>query len=294
MTVPPDHEPSKSENTYFIHDSAAELARLVEQEHTLARALGGLLPEHPDQSAFLAPFQRVLDAACGSGGWVLELARMYPHLQVMGFDIDARMIAYANTQAHVGGLDNASFQVMDARVPLDYPDNFFDLVNARYLAVIPIEAWPRVMQELFRIARSGGIIRLTENEQYSLTNGPAFEKLSGMFIQALKRAGNISSPDGRTTGLTPMLARFLRDAGCQNIQRRPFVIDWSSGMEAHEAIFQDLRVAIKLLQPFLIKMGVTTPEEADHLYREAEIEMLSDDFCALWYFLTVWGEKPES
>ena len=287
-------EPSSRENTYFIKDSGAELARLVEQERFFQKALGGLLPEHPDLPAFLAPLHRVLDVASGSGGWVLELARQYPHLEVTGFDIDARMIAYANTQAQVAGLDNASFRVMNAVEPLDFPDNYFDLVNARYLAAIPIEAWPRVMQELFRITRSGGIIRLTENEQYSLTNGPAFEKLSGMFIQALKRAGNISSPDGRTTGLTPMLARFLRDAGCQNIQRRPFVIDWSSGMEVHEAIFQDLRVAIKLLQPFLIKMAVTTPEEADHLYREAEIEMMSDDFCALWYFLTVWGETSKS
>ena len=290
MTTTP--EPS-GENTYFIQDSGAELARLVEQERFFQRALGGLLPEHPDLPAFLAPFQRVLDVACGSGGWVLELAQQFPHLEVIGFDIDERMINYANTQAQVAGIDNASFRVMNAVEPLDFPDHYFDLVNARYLAVITIEAWPRVMQELFRITRPGGSIRLTENEQYSLTNGPAFEKLSGMFIQALKRAGNISSPDARTTGLTPLLARFLRNAGCQNIQRRPFVIDWSSGMETHEAIFQDLRVAIKLLQPFLIKVGVTTQEEADRLYREAEIEMMSDDFCALWYLLTVWGETPE-
>jgi hypothetical protein len=39
-------------------------------------------------------------------------------------------------------------------------------------------------------------------------------------------------------------------------------------------------------------MGVTTQEEVDQLYHEAEIEMLADDFCALWYLLTVWGEKP--
>ena len=292
MSTPP--EQSSSESTYFIHDSAAELARLVEQERALARALGGLLPEHSDQSAFLAPFQRVLDAACGSGGWVLELAWMYPHLQVMGFDIDARMIAYANTQAEVGGLDNASFQVMDARMPLDYPDNFFDLVNARWLGGIGPDKWISTIQEFLRITRPGGIIRLTETETFSLTNGSAFERLTSMFSQALKRAGLSLSPDGRSYGITPMLGRFMRDAGCQNIQRKPFVIDWSAGMEAHESISKDIKVLIKLLQPFLINTGVTTQEESDHLYREAEIEMLSDDFCALWNFLTVWGEKPES
>jgi hypothetical protein len=45
-------------------------------------------------------------------------------------------------------------------------------------------------------------------------------------------------------------------------------------------------------QQVLIKTGMTTQEEFDRLYREAELEMLSDDFCALWNFLTVWGEKP--
>ena len=285
-------EPPKNAGGYIIKDSGAELARLVEQEYTLARALGGLLPEHPDQDTFLASFHRVLDAACGSGGWILSLAQAYPHLQVMGFDIDERMINYANTQAQVGGLDNASFRVMDATQPLDYPDNFFDLVNARYLIAIPAAAWPSAMQEFFRITRPGGVIRLTETEQYSITNGPAFEKLSSKFLLANKLAGNGFSTDGRSSGITPMLGRFLRDVGCQNIQRKPFVIDWSAGMEAHESVFQDLRVFIKLVQPFLIQMGVITPEESDQLYREAEIEMISDDFCALWYFLTVWGEKP--
>jgi ubiquinone/menaquinone biosynthesis C-methylase UbiE len=285
-------EQSKSESAYFIRDSGAELARLVGQEHALAKALGGLLPEHPDSSAFLAPFHRLLDAACGSGGWVLSIAQAYPHLQVMGFDIDARMIAYANTQAQVGGLSNASFQVMDARQPLDYPADFFDLVNARWLGGIGPDKWTSAIREFLRITRPGGTIRLTETETFSLTNGPAFEKLSSLFTQALKRAGLSLSPDGRSYGITPMLGRFMRDAGCQNIQRKPFVVDWSAGMEAHDVIAEDIRVLIKLLQPFLIKTGMTTQEEFDQLYQEAELEMLSDDFCALWNFLTVWGEKP--
>src|SRR5438105_8372226 len=93
---------SESDNKYFISDSNTELARLVEQERVISRTLGGLLPEHADEAAFVAPLQRVLDAACGPGGWVLEMARAYPHLQVMGFDIDAQMIEYGNTQARVG------------------------------------------------------------------------------------------------------------------------------------------------------------------------------------------------
>src|SRR5439155_14840173 len=143
-----------------------------------------------------APFQRALDAACGPGGWVLELARAYPHMQVMGFDIDAQMIEYANTQARLGQLANASFRVMNALDPLDYPDNFFDLVNARYLSVIQRPAWPRVTQELFSITRPGGVIRHTETEDVSVTTSPAFERMMVIFLQAC-RLGEIGfSPTG--------------------------------------------------------------------------------------------------
>lgn len=292
MATTPNH--STGESTYFIKDSGAELARLVEQERFFQKALGGLLPEYADLPAFLAPFHRVLDVACGSGGWVLEMARQYPHIEVIGFDIDARMIDYANTQAQVAGFDNASFRVMNAAEPLDFPDNYFDLVNARFMAVIGAAAWPAVTRELYRITRPGGIIRLTETEQYTISNKPAFERLSSAFLEAERRAGLTISPNGPTSGQTVMLARFLRDAGCINIRRRPQVIDWSTGTEEHEPMFQDLRMFIKLLQPFIIGIGVLTQEESDRLYQEAELEMISEDFCALLNFLTVWGEKPKS
>ena len=293
MAVTPEPlEPTRNDSSYFIKDSGAELARLVEQERAFAKALGGLLPEQPGEAAFLAPMRGVLDVACGSGGWALTLAQAYPHLEVMGFDIDERMINYANTQAHASGLENASFRVMDARKPLDYVADSFDLVNARWISVIGTNAWPGTIREMVRIARPGGVIRITESEDFGLTSSPAFEQLSQLFIRALKQGGMAFSPTGRTGGQTPRLARFLRDARCLHVQQKAFVIDWSAGTDAHEEMFQDHRALLKLIQPYLINMGVTTQEEVDRLHREAEIEMLSPDFSALWYLLTVWAYKP--
>jgi hypothetical protein len=91
-----------------------------------------------------------------------------------------------------------------------------------------------------------------------------------------------------------VLGHLLRDVGYQNIQRHPTVIEWSAGTEAYEPMIQYIGMWAKALQPFLIKMGLTTQEESDHLYREADIEMRSDDFCALMNMLTVWGQKPAS
>jgi hypothetical protein len=55
---------------------------------------------------------------------------------------------------------------------------------------------------------------------------------------------------------------------------------------------KDWRVGFKLVQPFLIAAGVTTEEEFDALYQQMVIEMMSKDFSAVMFLLTVVGEKP--
>ena len=100
------------------------------------------------------------------------------------------------------------------------------------------------------------------------------------------------SPEGKNFGITPKLGYFLRGAGYQNIRQTPYIVDYSAGAEAHDATYQDWKIALKLIQPFLITMKVTTQEEADALYKQAMTEMLSNDFTAIVYLLSVWGEKP--
>ena len=58
MTTPADS--SQSENTYFIDaENAAEMARLMIQDHLLTQAMGGLVPEQSD----LSQVYHVLDIA---------------------------------------------------------------------------------------------------------------------------------------------------------------------------------------------------------------------------------------
>ncbi len=65
---------------------------------------------------------------------------------------------------------------------------------------------------------------------------------------------------------------------------------------AAEASNKPLRLRMGYLtlgQPFLLKTGAITQEEVDQLYQQALDEMQSEQFCALWYLLTVWGEKAK-
>jgi precorrin-6B methylase 2 len=279
----------QNESTYVIDaENAAEMARLMNQDHLVTSSIGGLSQAGID----LSDVKDILDIACGPGGWALEVAHAYPKINVVGIDISRLTIEYARAQARVQWLNNASFRVMDASKPLDFPDNSFDLVNGRLLAAfMPKAAWPKLIQEGIRIIHPGGVIRLTECEM-CITNSLAFETLNGMSTSALQLAGQSFSPDGRHLGITPMLGRFLRDGGCINIQKKAHVIDFSAGTDAHSTQYQNTMVFFKLLQPFLIKMGIATQEKVEELYQQTLIEMMSDDFCGVWFYLSVWGEVP--
>lgn len=276
------------ENVYFNDpESGAEMARLLSQDHLITKGMGGLFSERPG----LSGIHHILDAACGPGGWALEVAFTYPEVKVVGCDVSRAMIDYARARAQAQGLDNANFLVMDIQKPLDFPDESFDLVNARFINFLPAAAWPRLMQEFKRITRPGGTIRLTESEWWYFTNSPALENLNAMIIRALKLQGESFTESGRFTGVLPMLGRFLLDAGCASVNYKSHVIDYSFGAEAHEGFRHDAAAVFKLFQPFIVRMGVAPQEEVNQLYERMQLEMLKQDFRGLMLPLTAWGEK---
>lgn len=281
-------DPPANESTYVLdNESATEMARLMYQDRLLTKGMGGLFSELSDVSHM----HDILDIACGPGGWVLDVAYNYPKINVVGVDISRIIIEYAKAQAWSQGLENASFRIMNVLNRLDFPDSSFDLVNARFLfGFMPPTAWPGLLQECLRITRPGGLIRLTEGE-LPITNNFACEQFRDMFTRALHIAGQSFSPDGRNIGITPMLGGLLRDAGYHNIQERAHALNGSAGTEAHQSFYQNIEIGGKLSEPFLIKMKVTTQEEFAEAYNQAMAEAMLDNFRAIWYYLTVWGEK---
>lgn len=278
-----------SDNTYILGHTETEKVRLTEQDRLITKGMGGLLPELPG----LAGINQVLDVACGPGGWALDLAQAYPRIQVHGLDVDDGMIDYATAQAKAGGLDNVTFWVMNALEPLSFQDNTFDLVNARFLAgFIPRDGWSKVIMELRRILRPGGIIWWTEQE-WSGTSSRGFEQAQAYTFQAMRRAGQLLAADERHTGITPLQRRFLSDAGFVNVREVAHALDFSAGTgEAQRAFAQDLWIGMLLLQPFQLALGVTTQQELDDLQQQMRIELLSDDFYSIFFLLTALGTKP--
>src|SRR5579883_3058075 len=118
-------------STYFVQDRSneEEITRLKLQDQLITTAMGGVLPEQPDTTRF----QRVLDVGCGTGGWLIELAKACPECkQLVGIDVSKRMVEYARTQAYHARQDHVEFHVMDALLLLAFPSGYFDLVNLRF------------------------------------------------------------------------------------------------------------------------------------------------------------------
>src|SRR5262249_20230461 len=110
MFVMPDPDNS---NTYTVQDrfSQENLERLLIHNRMFTSAMGGVLPEQPDP----ARISSVLDIGCGPGGWLIEVAKAYPHLSLLvGVDISEKMIDYARAQAQELQLDGrVAFHQMD-------------------------------------------------------------------------------------------------------------------------------------------------------------------------------------
>jgi ubiquinone/menaquinone biosynthesis C-methylase UbiE len=286
------YNPSETGNYYILGDSQAEAVHLIEQDRNFTKSMGGLLPEQSEQR--ISQLHDVLDVACGPGGWVLEMAQTYPHLQVTGLDISQGMVAYAHVQAQAGGLDNTHFVVGNIVQPLPFSDASFDLVNTRHIEeVIPVDGFAPLLQEMIRITRPGGTIRITGSE-WGVTTSAAYEQLMALLLQASGLVGLNLSADGRNLGVSPRLRRFLHDAGCINIQERASVLDFSAGAEQQLSGYRDLTIAFALMKPFLTGVRVISQDDFEQLYQQLTIEMSGERFCGLVYTLTVWGQKPQA
>src|SRR5258708_40134022 len=95
---------------YVVEDRSSnpEMIRLMIQDSLMTTGMGGPLAEQANPTSL----HRVLDIGCGSGGWILEAADLYHHMELTGIDISWRMIEYARAEAQARKLtDGVAFLV---------------------------------------------------------------------------------------------------------------------------------------------------------------------------------------
>ncbi len=111
---------------------------------------------NPRLQAFfdMLPGTKVLEVGCGDG----RDAKIYSEqgFVITGIDISEKMIAHAKQHAV-----KAEFFVMDA-TSLEFPDNTFDgVLAAASLHHVSREDMPKVIKEIHRVLKPGGLCRIT-------------------------------------------------------------------------------------------------------------------------------------
>lgn len=268
---------------------AAEQARLIEQARAL-NELEGLLSCYTAEE--LSRLDHVLDLGCGPGVWAMDVAQTYQISHMVGVDISEPMIHFAQEQADTYELGSVEFQVMDVLQPLKFPDNTFDLVNARLcVSFIPRVTWPSFLLELRRIVKPGGLIRLTETE-IGLTTSFAIERLAEIITQSFHKSGMGFSPTGRNLGVTSVMKSLLEHAELTIHSTQERDLDYGWGTPFYQTWHDITLSGLDLVGPYAAKLGIVAPEEFQALYEQAIVETVQEDYSALMYVRTVSARKP--
>jgi ubiquinone/menaquinone biosynthesis C-methylase UbiE len=285
----PIHPRREKASTYIVQDRfrQEELKRLQLQEQMMMHALGGPLSEQPDS----ARFQCVLDIACGTGGWLIEMAKAYPTIpRLIGVDISKRTVDYARAQAETAQVnDRVEFYVMDALQGLALPPDFCDLVNLRF-AVTFLRAWEwtRVLRESRRLLRPGGVIRVTEADLPTRSSSPALLSLLCLLARAFSGAGNYFHSEAK--GISSELTGLLERHGFQQVQARVYTPEVNANTLVGQLFIEDMKYLFRTAAPFIRKWA-HVHGDYDRLYRQMLQEMQQPDFEVDSQSAVVWGLK---
>ncbi len=110
----------------------------------------------------------ILDLGCGTGEITRRLADRYPRAAIVGVDILESNLAIARRDNANAG-DRVRYEAGDA-FALDFADARFDLVVCRHMSQA-VPDFPRVLDEIGRVLRSGGWLHLL-SEDYAMLRMP--------------------------------------------------------------------------------------------------------------------------
>jgi SAM-dependent methyltransferase len=113
----------------------------------------GALADQLIDFAGIAPGDRIIDVACGTGSLALALAGRSEPRAITGIDIAAAFIDYAKEQAHDPRLGFATGNALELAFPAASFDRCFSLIALNFMSD-PM----RALREMRRVTRSGGTV----------------------------------------------------------------------------------------------------------------------------------------
>jgi SAM-dependent methyltransferase len=267
------HQASRGDVAYFLPHRADEIDRLDVQHYALRAALG---------AHYLAPLRRpaeILDVGCGTGQWAYELCAEFPRALVVGFDLEPSKRPWPAAYHCVRG---------NLLLGLPFANDRFDFVHQRaMISGVPVDAWPSVCRDLFRVVRPGGWVELVECPPWFESAGPVTQRLCAM-LQRLLLARGLDSAGVVVAALDDHLLR----SGLVDIRRRDLdlrVGEW--GGRVGSLMATDCRALFfRLAAAFEAAFGI-----AGHEYRElvTAMQLEWEQYHSMYRFVFAVGRKPD-
>jgi SAM-dependent methyltransferase len=259
----------------MVRNLAAQIEAIWPQERALFER----------HAAALGPAPRVLDVGCGTGELAVRLLELLPEAQVTGVDLDEAHLARARARCERFGA-RARFERGDA-FALAAATGSHDLVVCRHV----VQAVPepeRIVAELARVARPGGVVHVIAEDYGMMHFGGAARRDADLFW----RHGALAY--GRAIGCDLHVGRrapaLLAAAGLDGVRCDYVVVDT---LRVPRRVFADIWRAWR--DGYTDVLAETTSLRADEVraYFEDMIACIeSPRGYAVWQVPVVSGRKP--
>ena len=265
-----------SHQEYLLADQPSELERLQLQSRVWEPAGRQLLSKLGDRSG-----GRALDVGCGALGWLRILSEWTgPSGQVVGTDIDERLLEAARSFLDAEGITNVEL-VVDDLFESKLESDSFDLVHARYV-IAPLGRGREQVASFRRLVRPDGYLALEEWDLGSWhfnPPAPAAERLIRLLADIFATLGGEA---GRG------LLDLLREIGIDEPEIDAHVMALKPG---HPYLRLPLQFSVALESRLL---ELLSEDELGSLRREAESELAAPGrWGTTFTLIQSWGRVED-
>lgn len=271
-----------TEPSYFLSDYASETERLRLQARFWEPDAHELIAQ-----THVAQGSRVLDLGCGAMGVMRVLSRAVGPLgEVVGVDLDPRLLEAARRWSSFQGLDNVELIEADA-FDTGLDAGSFDLVHARFM-FCPLGNSRALLREMLRLVRPGGTIVVQEPIActWGFYGGAERERSDAdRLIELVVRAFKLSGGD---FDAGKMMLSQLSGAGVTDLHARRVVHSLTPG---HPYRRLPVQFATSLRQR-IMDYDLASEAELRALMKSTERAAQNEDVVATTFTLSqVWGTK---
>lgn len=232
----------------------------------------------------------VLDIGCGAGDWLIDLAHLYPTIQMYGLDINHETLRLAHDRCVYSHLTNIQWRQIDSMQDVSLPDSYVDLIHLRrcHYWITP-QRWRTFFAACTRLLKPGGWISVTDIEMTELSSS-AFVTLRRALLCTLNRLHHCMDPTSNDYGNLPRLSCMLHESSFSQVKYELYAIDlgFMSGLSG-QYFLSNILQNMYSMRDIIIAQGELSEGTFDALFSQLQIDLRDPYLCGWGFLISTWG-----